>query len=120
MHICTFYKIRIFFYNLLQHEKCPSTDFFLARIQSGYRKIRARKNSVFGHFCRSVFVCYCIILHVNTFICQKQPPEVFCKKSVFRNLAKFTGKQLCQRLSIKLQALGLRTLFYRTPPDGCF
>ena len=29
---------------------------------------------------------------------QKQPPEVFCKKGVLRNLAKFTGKHLCQSL----------------------
>ena len=28
----------------------------------------------------------------------KQPPEVFCKKGVFRNFAKFTGKCLCQSL----------------------
>ena len=27
---------------------------------------------------------------------QKQPPEVFYKKGVFRNFAKFTGKHLCQ------------------------
>ena len=26
----------------------------------------------------------------------KQPPEVFCKKGVLRNFAKFTGKHLCQ------------------------
>ena len=29
---------------------------------------------------------------------QKQPPEVFCKKSVLKNFAKFTRKHLCQRL----------------------
>ena len=29
---------------------------------------------------------------------QKQPSEVFCKKVVLRNFAKFTGKQLCQSL----------------------
>ena len=29
---------------------------------------------------------------------QKQPSEVFCKKDVLRNFAKFTGKQLCQSL----------------------
>ena len=28
----------------------------------------------------------------------KQSPDVFCKKSVPRNIAKFTGKYLCQRL----------------------
>ena len=26
---------------------------------------------------------------------QKQPPEVFCKKTVLRNFTKFTGKYLC-------------------------
>ena len=29
---------------------------------------------------------------------QKQPPEMFCKKGVLRNFAKFTGKQLRQTL----------------------
>ena len=29
---------------------------------------------------------------------QKQPPEVFYEKDVLRNLAKFTGKQLCQTI----------------------
>ena len=29
---------------------------------------------------------------------QKQPPEVFFKKSVLRNFAKFKGKHLCQSL----------------------
>ena len=51
------------------HEKCPNTQFFLVCIflysdcteiysinlciQSEYKKIRTRKNSVFGHFSRS-------------------------------------------------------------------
>ena len=29
---------------------------------------------------------------------QKQPPEMFCKKGVLRNFAKFTEKHLCHRL----------------------
>ena len=29
---------------------------------------------------------------------QKQPPEVFCKKGVLKNVTKFTGKHLCQSL----------------------
>ena len=29
---------------------------------------------------------------------EEEPPEVFCKKGVLRNLAKFTGKHLCQSL----------------------
>ena len=38
---------------------------------------------------------------------EEQPPEVFCKKSVLRNFAKFAGKHFCDRVSflIKLQAL---------------
>ena len=37
-------------------EKCQNTEFFLVRIyciQSEYRKIRTKKNSIFGHFSRS-------------------------------------------------------------------
>ena len=36
------------------HEKCPNTELFLVRIQSKCGKIRTRKNSVSGHFSRSV------------------------------------------------------------------
>ena len=56
-------------------EKCPNKEFFSGsylpvlgldteiysvdiRIQSDYRKIRTRKNSVFGHFSRSVKLHY--------------------------------------------------------------
>ena len=35
-------------------EKCLNTELFLVRIKSEYRKIQTRKNSVFGHFSRSV------------------------------------------------------------------
>ena len=38
-----------------------------------------------------------IFIH-TTFKKQKQPPEVFCKKDVLRNFAKFKGKHLCQSL----------------------
>ena len=37
--------------------------------------------------------------HADKISCsQKQPPERFCKKSVLRNSANFTGKRLCQGL----------------------
>ena len=49
---------------LTLREKCPNTELLLVRIflysdvnlriQSEYRKIRTRNNSVFGHFLRSV------------------------------------------------------------------
>ena len=41
-------------------EKCPNTELFLVRIQSEYRKIRTRNNSVFGHFSRSVMFVKCL------------------------------------------------------------
>ena len=62
----------------------------------------------------------------NWKINKKQPPEVFCKKSVLRNFAKFTGKHLCQSLYFKIEALAQvfscefceiskNTFSYRTP-----
>ena len=41
-------------------------------------------------------------------------------KKVFLEILQNSQENNCARDSIKLQALGLRTLFYRTPPDGCF
>ena len=54
-------------------------------------------------------------------------PEVFCKKGVLRNFAKFTGKHLCQSLFFKKETLvqifsckfceiSKNIFFYRTPP----
>ena len=53
-------------------------------------------------------------------------PEVFCRKGLLRNFAKFTGKHLCQSLFIKKETLvqvlscefgeiSKNTFFYRTP-----
>ena len=42
---------------------------------------------------------------------QKQPAEVLCKKGVLRNFAKFTEKQLCQRLFFNKVAGWPATLF---------
>ena len=43
---------------------------------------------------------------------QKQPLEVFCKKSVNKNFAKLTGKHLCQSLFFnKVAGLRSATLF---------
>ena len=74
--------------------------------------------------------------------CRCSHPEVFCKKVVLRNFAKFAGKHLCQNLFlIKFQAWGLQlylkktlalvfscefceisnnTFSYRTPPVAAF
>ena len=61
-------------------------------------------------------------------------PEVFCKKVVLRNFAKFTGKQLCQRpqacIFIKKETLAqvfscefceiFKNTLFTSPPDECF
>ena len=36
---------------------------------------------------------------IDTVLFRSSSPEVFCKKSVLRNFAKFTGKHLCQSIS---------------------
>ena len=61
--------------------------------------------------------------------------EVYCKKDVLRNFAKFTGKHLCQSLffnkvadqeilaqvfSCEFCEICQNIFFYRTPPDNCF
>ena len=48
-----------------------------------------------------------IILRSTELDIQKQPPEVFCKKDVLKNFAKFTGKYLCQSLFFN-KVTGLR------------
>ena len=55
---------------------------------------------------------------------QKQSPEVFCKKGVLKNFAKFTGKHLCQSLFTCgfpwILGNYLKRIFYRTSPGDCF
>ena len=47
-------------------------------------------------------------------------PEVFFKKGVFRNFAKFTGKHLCQSLFFnKLASLGPATLLKKRQLFSC-
>ena len=45
---------------------------------------------------------------------QKQLPEVFCKKSVLRNFAKFTGKNLCRSLFLNKFEITVRGLSLKT------
>ena len=48
----------------------------------------------------------------------KQPPEVFCKKVVFKNFANFTGKRLCwDSLFTKVRPA---TLLKRESSTGAF
>ena len=51
---------------------------------------------------RSLNLLYTIFIRLGLvmfiFMLQKQPPEVFCKKSVLKNFANFTGKDMCWNL----------------------
>ena len=52
---------------------------------------------------------------------QKQPPEVFYKKCILKNFAKFTGKHLCQSLFFnKVAGLGPATLLKRDSGTDIF
>ena len=48
---------------------------------------------------------------------KNQPPEVFCKKGVLRNFAKFTGKHLCQSLFFQWSC---KKLLKKKPWHRCF
>ena len=57
-------------------------------------------------------VCYCmlflmVVLFLELMKFGSSRPEVFCKKGVLRNFAKFIGKHLCQSLFFN-QVAGLR------------
>ena len=52
---------------------------------------------------------------------KSSPPEVFCKKGVLRNFAKFIGKHLCQSLFFKnVAGLRLATLLKKRLQHRCF
>ena len=58
---------------------------------------------------RNLFSIGKIIILYSHVVCRSSRPEMFCKKSLLKNFAKFTGKT-CARVSFfkKLQAIGLR------------
>ena len=71
---------------------------------------------------RDVFCVFCLFLHFYTPILFKSScPEVFCKKAVLKNFAKFTGKHLCQRLFFnKVAGLMRATLLKNGLWHKCF
>ena len=91
------YILAIFYCSLTQREKCPNTEFFLVRIflyfdwirrfteeiiwiQTKCSKIQSRKNSVFGHFSRSVKdIPSHLINFSNSFLTM----QLTCKFSIF-------------------------------------
>ena len=63
------------------------------------------------------FINYLTQIAPFFFFFRSSRPEVFCKKDVFRNFAKFAGKHLCQSLFFdKVAGLRPENIFsYRTP-----
>ena len=57
-----------------------------------------------------------VMFHIHKI--QKCRPEVFCKKGIFRNFAKFIGKHMCQSLVFNIFAgwgeISKKTFSYRT------
>ena len=81
-------------------------------------------------FYKSTIKSNCILLlcHVRV---RSSRQQLFCKKSIFRNFTKFTGKRLCQSLFFKKQTLAQvyscefckifkNLLSYRKPPVAVF
>ena len=82
------------------------------------KKLRCSESLMFAVELLANSAVVCIV----TLCFQKQPPELFYKKSVLRNFTQFTGKHLCQSLSFNKVA-GLRPatllkkkLWYRCLP----
>ena len=61
----------------------------------------------FYYFCYWLWACICFLGITISKICQteKQPPELFIIKGVLRNVAKLTGKHLCQSLFFNKETL---------------
>ena len=58
---------------------------------------------------KGIFQQYKFEIHYLKAYHQKQPPEVFYKKCILRNFAKFTREPLCQSLFLnKVSGLGLQ------------
>ena len=69
----------------------------------------------------TAYVKFLMITNKNFARNRSSRPEVFCKKGVFRNFAKFTGKHLCQKLFFnKVAGLRPATLLKKSLWHRCF
>ena len=115
------YILRVIFERYSQAMRCPFT-----------------RSGIFFFYCFYQNLPFPFISHVYPFSLNRTSfyrghPEVFCKKDVHRNLTKFTGKHLCQKLfwglrpatlkeslaqvfSCKFCEISKNTFYYRTLP----
>ena len=84
----------------------PYFPIFGLKIQSRYRKIRTRKNSVFGHFSGSGSLWKELMAELDAWKGSKyrsRPPGLYLGKSVLKICSKFTGEHPCRSvIPIKL------------------
>ena len=76
----------------------------------------------YGLWSQNLFLlcCFVAILNILRYL-QKQSPEMFYKKDVLRNFAKFTGKYLCQSIFfIKSAVLRSENLWKKRFWHRCF
>ena len=64
---------------------------------------------------------FLLIISPQPPIFRSSPPEMFCKKGVLKNIAKFTGKHLCQNLFLnKIAGLRPATSLKKRSGTGAF
>ena len=74
------------------HEETPMSLISCGQVQLSTNVIMTLRSQFEGG-------CYPLLaVYFQKYMKQKQPPEVFCEKVVFKNFAMFTGKHLCQSL----------------------
>ena len=67
-------------------------------------------------FGKNIYWASKCLIDVNVVNCRSSHPEVFCKKGVLRNFAKFTGKHLRRVFSCEFWEISKNTFSYRTSP----
>ena len=115
--ICSYFVlVAIIIFDLALH-----ICIFIIHAEYFWLVIAGLKEKFYTLILKFVNITFCFMTEPQTM--QKQPPELFCKKGVLRNFAKFTGKHLCQKLffnkvvfSCEFCEISKNTFLYRTPP----
>ena len=91
----SYYSCSVICKNRIQLSPFPSKINLLVRV-----RILLLQNTFYSLFLDLALdqASVMLLLSLGETWMQKQPSEVFCKKKVLRNFAKFTGKHLCQSL----------------------
>ena len=106
---------------------------FIKDIDQPRLRLQLSSDAYSKHIRTSRMVIFWEIVNVFqslTIVCRSSRQEVFLKKDVLRNFAKFTGKHLCQSLrpanllkkrlaqvfSCEFYEISKNTVLYRTPP----